>query len=137
MGVKFGDLLPKKQIDFDDLSNKVIAIDFSNSAFQFLSSIRQPDGTPLMDSNGNITSVYMGILTRFTNLMQKNIKLAIVFDGKAPILKIATQEARAHRKEIALEKLEKAKEEEDIEGMLKYSKQSAKLTQDIINGSKE
>ena len=43
MGVKLGDIIPKKQIEFEDLFGKRIAIDFSNMAFQFLSSIRQPD----------------------------------------------------------------------------------------------
>ncbi|MBI1972665.1 flap structure-specific endonuclease, partial [Candidatus Woesearchaeota archaeon] len=55
MGVNLREILPRKEITFEFLAGKKIAIDFSNSAYQFLSSIRQPDGTPLMDAKGRIT----------------------------------------------------------------------------------
>ena len=137
MGVKLGDIIPKKQIEFEDLSGKRIAIDFSNMAFQFLSSIRQPDGTPLMDSKGNITSVYIGIFSRITNLISKGILPCFVFDGKPPVLKLKQQQARAERKEIAKQKYDEAKEKQDIESMYKYAKQTSKLTEEIIKDSKE
>ena len=82
MGVKLTELISKKQIEFKDLANKKIAVDFSNSCYQFLSSIRQVDGTLLMDSEGRVTSHLMGTWTRFSNLILQNVKLAIVFDGK-------------------------------------------------------
>ena len=137
MGVKLGDLLPKKEISFDDLKGKKIGIDFSNSCYQFLSSIRQRDGTPLMDSNGRVTSHLVGIWSRFSNLMLRDVKLAAVFDGKPPILKIATQEEREHKKRVAEGKLEKAREEEDYESVSKYSKQVIRMNSDIVNESKE
>lgn len=137
MGVKLTGLLPKKEISFDDLKGKKICIDFSNCAYQFLSSIRQRDGTPLMDSKGNVTSHLVGIWSRFSNLMLRGVKLAVVFDGKPPALKIATQEEREHRKRVAENKLEKAKDEEDYEGVSKYSKQIVRLNWDIINESKD
>ncbi len=137
MGVNLRDIIPRKEIKFEDLEGKKIAIDFSNSAYQFLSSIRQPDGTPLMDSQGRITSHLMGIWTRFTNLMQRNIQLAIVLDGKAPILKIKEQEQRAIRKELAEEKLKQAQEDEDIESMAKYAKQTTRLSKEMITEAKE
>jgi len=84
MGVKLTDLLIKKQISFQDLEGKKIAIDASNMLYQFLSSIRQSDGTPLKDSQGNITSHLVGTFNRLSNLMSKNIRLAVVFDGKMP-----------------------------------------------------
>ena len=86
MGVKLTDIVVRKQIGFEDLANKTIAVDFSNSAYQFLSSIRQPDGTPLMDSKGRITSHLMGTWTRFSNLIQQGIKLVIVFDSPTYLL---------------------------------------------------
>ena len=137
MGVKITDIIPRKQITFEELSHKKIAIDASNMLYQFVSSIRQQDGTPLMDSNNKITSHLQGILSRLTNLMFKNIKLAVVFDGKPPILKINEQENRAHRKRLAEEKLAQAKEEEDYDSMLKYSKQTTKITQEMMNEAKE
>jgi flap endonuclease-1 len=105
--------------------------------YQFLSSIRQRDGTPLMDSNGHITSHLQGILSRLSNLMSRNVKFCVCFDGKPPLLKIKEVESREHRKVLAQEKLEKAKDEEDIDSMYKYSKQTIRLTRDVINESKE
>ena len=65
-----------------------MAIDASQMLYQFLSSIRQQDGTLLMDKNLRITSHLQGIITRVTNLMAQKINLVFVFDGKAPLLKI-------------------------------------------------
>jgi len=137
MGVKLGEIIHKKQIEFEDLKNKKIAIDFSNMAYQFLSSIRQQDGTPLQDSEGNITSVYVGLTLRIPNLLSKQIYPCFIFDGLPPILKIKTQEERAYRKRIAEGKLREAKEAEDIPKMLKYSKQTIRLNKKIIETSKE
>ncbi len=136
MGVKLKDLVIKKQIEFIDLANKVIAVDFSNSAYQFLSSIRQPDGTALMDSQGRITSHLMGIWTRFTNLIQQNIKLVMVFDGKMPDLKYGEHQERYERKVYAKERYEKAEEEDDREMMARYAKQTIHLTKEMIEESK-
>ena len=137
MGVKLTGLLPKKELSFDDLKGKRIVIDFSNSIYQFISSIRQPDGTPLMDSQGRITSHLMGIWTRFMNLIRRDIKLIIVLDGKAPLLKVKEQEERAYKKEIAKEKFEQAKDEGDIEAMGKYARQNLRVSKEMINESKE
>ena len=137
MGVNISQIITKKDISLDDLINKKLAVDASQMLYQFLSSIRQPDGTPLMDSKENITSHLMGISTRIPNLIEKNIRLAFVFDGKPPLLKIQEQEQREHRKQLAEEKLEKAKEEGDEESMLKYSKQTSRLNFKMINETKE
>jgi len=136
MGVKLGDIVIRKQISFEDLYNKIIAVDFSNSAYQFLSSIRQIDGTPLMDLKGRTTSHLVGIWARFSNLMQQNIKLVIVFDGKMPELKHGQIAERIERKEIAMEKYQNAKSKDDTEEMLKYSKQFPYLTKDMVEESK-
>ncbi len=137
MGVKITDIVEKKKISFEELQNKKIAVDFSNAAYQFLTSIRQRDGTPLMDSKGNITSHLQGILSRSTNLIAQGIKLVYVMDGKPPELKLKTQQSRYESKTIAEERFEAAKEEGDEELMLKYSKQFTKLTKDMVEESKE
>ena len=137
MGLNISQIIPKKEISLDDLKNKVLAVDASQMLYQFLSSIRQPDGTPLMDSKNNITSHLMGISTRIPNLIERNIKLVFVFDGKPPSLKIHEKEQREHRKQLAEEKLEKAREEGDEESMLKYSKQSMRLSFKMSDEAKE
>ena len=137
MGVKIRELLPRKEIAFDDLKGRKVAVDASNMLYQFLSSIRQPDGSLLTDKGGNVTSHLVGIFSRFTNLMSKGIELCVVFDGKPPLLKIKTREEREYRKQLAEEKLERAREEENEEAILKYSKQVTRLNQKMIDESKE
>jgi len=137
MGLQISDLVSKKQILFEDLENKKIAVDASQMLYQFLSSIRQQDGTPLMDSKQSITSHLQGIITRITNLMSQNIKLCFVFDGKPPLLKVKEQEEREYRKQIAEEKFREAKEEQNEELMLRYSKQSIRVNREMMEESKE
>ncbi len=137
MGVKLPGILPIKAISWEDLRGKRIGVDSSNSIFQFLSSIRQRDGAPLMDSKGRITSHLSGLFHRSVNLMQKGIKLCYIFDGKPPELKYGTQQMRRERKEKAKEKYKKARDEEDIESMYKYSKQVTYLNNEMVEESKE
>ena len=56
MGVNLRDIIESENIGFNELKGKTIAIDAMSFLYQFLSSIRQPDGTPLMDSQGRTTS---------------------------------------------------------------------------------
>ncbi len=137
MGIKLKDILVKKQIEFDDLAGKKIGVDFSNAAYQFLASIRQRDGTPLTDSKGHITSHLVGLFSRTTNLMARGVKLCYVFDGKPPAMKYGTTTEREEKKQTAEKRFEEAKEEEDIMAMMKYSKQSMRLTQEMVNEAKE
>lgn len=137
MGIRLREIIPRKEITFDDLSGKKIAVDASNSIYQFLSSIRQANGEPLSDSHGGITSHLVGLFSRNVNLMKRRVKLCYVFDGIPPSLKIYEKEAREHRKRLAEEKLEQAKEEEDVDAITKYSKQTVRVTREIIEESKE
>ena len=46
MAVDLSKLVSKRKLLFDELKGKSIAIDAYNVLYQFLSIIRQPDGTP-------------------------------------------------------------------------------------------
>jgi flap endonuclease-1 len=94
LGVNFKDIIPKTQIKLEDLAGKIIAIDAYNAIYQFLSIIRQPDGTPLKDSTGKITSHLSGLFYRTSNLVEMGIKPIYVFDGIPPALKSAEIERR-------------------------------------------
>ena len=137
MGVNISQIISKKDISLESLRNKKLAVDASQMLYQFIASIRQPDGTPLMDSKDNITSHLMGISTRIPNLIEKGLKLAFVFDGKPPLLKTQEKEQRENRKQLAEKRLEKAKEEGDETLMLKYSKQTSRLTFKMSDEAKE
>ncbi len=137
MGLQIGDIVPRKEIKFEDLSGKIIAVDAFNAIYQFLSSIRQPDGTPLMDSKGRTTSHLSGLFYRNLALISEGMKLAYVFDGEYHSLKGKTHEKRGAARDIAMQKYESAKEEEDVETMGKYAKAFGRLDSNMIAESKE
>jgi flap endonuclease-1 len=137
MGVQISDIIPKKEIQIEELKGKIVAIDAFNAIYQFLTTIRQMDGTPLMDSNGKITSHLSGLFYRNIALLVEGIKPVYVFDGKPPTMKKEEIERRAIQKEIAQDKYEKAKAEGNLEDMRKYSQQFVKITDEIIKESKE
>jgi flap endonuclease-1 len=136
MGVNLKDIIPARQIDFKDLSGHTIAVDALNTIYQFLSSIRQPDGTPLMDGKGNVTSHLSGLLYRTTNLIRMGIKPIYVFDGKPPDLKHRTLQARKARKVEAEAEWAKAKEEGRLDDAMKFAKRTSRLTEAMLEDSK-
>jgi len=136
MGVQISEIIPRKEISFKDLKGRVVVVDAFNTLYQFLTTIRQPDGTPLMDRKGNITSHLSGLFYRNINLLLEGIKLVYVFDGTPPELKKEEREKREELKEIAKAKYEKAKAEGNIEDMRKYSQQFVKISDKIIKQSK-
>ncbi|MFA6888385.1 MAG: flap endonuclease-1 [Candidatus Woesearchaeota archaeon] len=132
MGLQLKDLVQGKEIEIKDLAGKKIAVDTYNILYQFLASIRSADGSLLTDSYGNVTSHLMGLFSRTTHLMQHNIQLIFVFDGKAPELKRREQERRRAVKQEAQVAYEQAKEEEDIESMKKFAARTARLTPEML-----
>jgi len=137
MGLNIAEIVPRTSIKFEDLKGKIIAVDAFNTIYQFLSTIRQQDGTPLQDKNGNITSHLSGLFYRNLALLQEGIKLVYVFDGEPPELKRKTNQERQEAKDEAREKYEEAKKREDYEAMRKYSQQLTKINDKIIDESKE
>ena len=135
MGVSIKDILTYKVIRLTDLNDKKISIDSFNMIYQFLSSIRQPNGEQLKDSYGNITSHLKGLFNRLVYFKKNNIKAIFVFDGKAPDLKEKTREIRKEKKEVALKNLEVAKESGDLDEILKYSKEINYLDKKMIDDS--
>ena len=136
MGVQLGDLVKKKEVTFEQLRNRVVAVDAFNTIFQFLTTIRQIDGTPLMDSKGRVTSHLSGLFYRFNNLLSQGIKPIFVFDGQAPKLKHAEQAAREARKQEAHKKYEDAKAREELEEMAKFARQTSRLSKEMVEESK-
>lgn len=137
MGVAFKDLIQAKEIELDFLKGRIIILDAYNVLYQFLTTIRGRDGALLMDSKGNVTSHLVGLFTRTTNLMQRGIKIAFVFDGKPPELKRKTAEHRNILKLEAEKKYMEAKSKEDIEDMKKYASRMTRLTKDMAEESKK
>jgi len=137
MGLNIREIIPRRELEAAELQDKIICVDAFNALYQFLSTIRQPDGTPLMDNKKRITSHLSGIFYRNINLLEEGIKLVYVFDGKAPDLKYKTHKERENVREVARERYEEAKDESDVEGMKRYSSQLIRLNDEMIKESKE
>jgi len=137
MGLNIREIIPRREIDLSEISGKIVCVDAFNTLYQFLSTIRQPDGTPLKDSKERITSHLSGIFYRNISLLSEGVKLIYVFDGKAPELKKKTWKERQAFRDIAEEKYEEAKQNEDVVMMKKYSSQLVRINDEIIRESKE
>jgi flap endonuclease-1 len=137
MGLQIGEIVNRKGIELKELKGKIIAVDAFNAIYQFLSSIRQPDGTPLMDHKHRVTSHLSGLFYRNISLLNDGIKLVYVFDGEYHLLKGRTHEIRDEAKQEARAKYQEAKDEEDIEAMGKYARGFVRLDKEKIEESKE
>lgn len=114
MGVNLRGLVPITQVKLEDLAGKTVAIDAFNALYQFLAIIRQPDGTPLKDLTGKVTSHLSGLFYRTSNIVEMGIKPVYVFDGPPPVLKKAELERRKQIKVEAAVHYEKALAKGDL-----------------------
>ncbi|MFH1257829.1 MAG: flap endonuclease-1, partial [Candidatus Micrarchaeota archaeon] len=136
MGVQIADIVEARKLSFEEINGR-IAIDAYNTIYQFLSIIRQPDGTPLMDSKGRVTSHISGLFYRTCSLIEKGIQPVFVFDGKPSELKRKTLDGRKERKQMAAEEFEKAKEQGKEEEMKIFAQQTSKLTKEMAEEGKQ
>src|SRR3989338_8017608 len=136
MGVDLCDV-PKKAASLSDLSGQKFAVYAFNSIFQFLSSIRQPDGTPLMDFKGNVTGHLTGIFYRNARLLENGVRPIYVFDGKPPGFKSGELEGRSERKKEAEAKWKAALEKGNMAEARKAAQATSRLTPKMAGEAKE
>jgi flap endonuclease-1 len=137
LGVNLRDLVPKTAVKLEDLGGKSIAIDAYNALYQFLAIIRQPDGTPLKDNAGRVTSHLSGLLYRTSNLVEMGIKPIYVFDGTPPALKEVEIKRRAKVKEEAAVRYERALKEGKMEEARVYAQATSRLKDYMADDSKK
>jgi flap endonuclease-1 len=137
LGVDLRDLVPKRAIKLEELSAKSIAIDAYNALYQFLAIIRQPDGTPLKDNTGRVTSHLSGLLYRTSNLLELGIKPVYVFDGAPPVLKAVEIKRRMKVKEEALVQYERALREGRTQEARVYAQATSHLKDYMTEDSKK
>ncbi len=137
MGLNIKDIIPRKEIELSDLKGKTLCIDAFNILYQFLSSVRQIDGTPLMDNKKRVTSHLSGIFYRNVKLLSEGMKMIYVFDGEPPELKGKTHKNREGSRSLAKLRYEEAKQVEDLAAMKRYSSQLIRLDDEMIRESKE
>jgi flap endonuclease-1 len=137
MGLNLKELVVREKTTLEAFSSKVIAVDAYNAIYQFLASIRGPDGLQLSDSEGRITSHLSGLLYRNINFLSLGIKPVYVFDGKPPSLKTAEIERRKQIKKDATVKYEKAIAEGNMEDARKFAQQTTSMKDGMVKESKQ
>ena len=136
MGVDISDLVAGRIISLSELSGKIIAIDAFNSLYQFLSIIRQPDGTPLRDRDGEVTSHLSGLFYRCVNFLEAGLKPVFVYDGRPPELKKETIQERAVARMDAEVQWKEALAEGDVRRAWSKATRASRLTGMMIEDSR-
>lgn len=137
MGLDLKQLCVREKTNLESFTSKIVAIDAYNAIYQFLSIIRGPDGLPLSDHNGKITSHISGLFYRNINFLSLGIKPVYVFDGKPPSLKSAEIQRRKQVKKDATIKYEIAISEGNYVEAKKYAQQTSVLRDDMVEESKK
>ena len=136
MGVDIGELAVKEETTLEALSGKRIVIDGNNALYQFLSIIRQRDGTLLMDSKGRVTSHLSGLFYRTARLVEAGVRPIYVFDGEPPKMKRRVLEERREARAEAHERWMAALQEGALREARTYATASSQLTQEMIAEAK-
>lgn len=131
-----GEILEKEKVDIDYFTGRKIAVDAYNAIYQFISIIRQPDGTPLKDTEGRVTSHLSGIFYRISNMVEAGVKPVFVFDGEPPVFKRRELEERKERRNEMKKKWKESLErgEKDVK---KYAQAAESINDYIVETSKE
>ena len=137
MGVNLSGLTEPRTVELSELRGRSIAVDAYNTIYQFLSIIRQPDGYPLTDDKGRVTSHLSGLLYRTANLIEAGIEPIFVFDGKPHELKSGTISERKERREKAEQEWQKAIREGDEKKAFSKAQQTSRMTPEIKESSVE
>ncbi len=138
MGVNLTPIIVKQTLTLNDLKGKSLAVDANNYLYQFLSLIRTRDGTPLKDTQGNVTSHLAGLMFRSTRLIHDfNIDLVFVFDGKPPKLKEEEIKKRRTQREKAVQEWEQALKAHDYAKAFSKAIMTSKLTKSMIEDTKK
>jgi flap endonuclease-1 len=138
MGVLLTPIVVKEPLTLGDLSGKRLAVDANGELYQFLALIRLPDGTPLKDAQGRITSHLSGLFFRTTRLIADfALRLAFVFDGRPPLEKTTEiARRRAVRARYETEAAE-ARRAGDFARAYSKSTMTSRLTAEMIGDAKE
>ncbi len=136
MGLNIKQLVVRESTKLESFASRVVAIDAYNAIYQFLSIIRGPDGLPLSDSNGRITSHLSGLLYRNINFLSIGIKPVYIFDGKPPSLKAAEIERRKRIKKDATAKYERAIAAGNMDDAKKFAQQTTSMKDSMVPDAK-
>jgi flap endonuclease-1 len=134
VGVLLTPIVVKQAIGLGDLRGRTVAIDGHGELYQFLALIRLPDGTPLRDSTGRVTSHLSGLFYRTTRLIADHaLRPVFVFDGEPPALKAAEIARRRDVKERYRREHEEARAAGDLARAYGKATMTSRLTRPMVD----
>lgn len=137
MGVNLTPISVRTELPLAGLTGRTLAIDAAGELYRFLALIRQPDGTPLQDSRGHITSHLSGLLYRTTRLMADyGIRPAFVFDGRPPALKSLEIARRRAVKDRYVEEYREARAAGDAARAFSKVTMTSRLSREMIEDAR-
>ncbi len=136
MGVPLRDLVHPSPLALSELKGRKLSLDAYNMLYQFLASIRQPDGEPFTDGSGRVTSHLVGLLYRTASLLENGVLPVYVFDGKPSDLKAGTLRKRALAKERAARAWEEALAAGDLEKARRKAAGTSRLTPEMVSDAR-
>lgn len=138
MGVLLTPISVKQTIRLEDLRGRRVAIDGQGELYQFLALIRLPDGTPLRDAQGRVTSHLSGLFYRTTRLIaEQGLEPVFVFDGAPPQLKTAEIEKRRAIKQRYEVEAAEARAAGDTARAYSKSTMTSRLSREMVGEAKE
>ena len=137
LGVNLTPIIVSRVVDLNALRGRALAVDAFNVLHQFLALIRTPDGSPLMDRQGHVTSHLVGLSFRTTRLIADyRVKPVFVFDGRPPPLKKAEVERRRSIRRKAEKEYAEAVEAGDLAAAFSKAVMTGRLTSDLLDDAK-
>ena len=138
MGVLLTPIVVKDTIRLADLRGRRLAVDANGELYQFLALIRLPDGTPLKDARGRITSHLSGLFYRTTRLIADvGLRLVFVFDGHPPAEKTPEISRRRAVRQRYEEEAAAARLAGDFARAYSKSTMTSRLTAEMIADAKQ
>ena len=137
MGVLLTPIVVKDTIALADLRGRRLAVDANGELYQFLALIRLPDGTPLKDTRGRITSHLSGLFYRVTRLVADGLELVFVFDGRPPAEKATEIARRRAIRERYEEEASAARAAGDQATAYSKSTMTSRLTAEMVAEARE
>ncbi|MGI0052966.1 MAG: flap endonuclease-1, partial [Thermoplasmata archaeon] len=132
MGLPLRDLVEPKELPWDGLAGRALAVDGYNALYQFLATIRQRDGRLFTDPEGRVTSHLIGLLHRSTALLAEGVRQVWVFDGPPPERKRGTLSGRFRAKERAEAQWQEALSAGDLPTARRKASATSRLTPEMV-----
>ena len=132
VGLPLRDLVTPEELPWEALAGRSLAVDGYNALYQFLATIRQPDGRLFTDAEGRVTSHLIGLLYRTTALLGEGVRPVWVFDGAPPALKSGTLAGRFRVKQRAEERWQEAVAAGDLEAARRHAAATSRLTREMV-----